>query len=99
MIRSILTLRAAPLGRDLLLQHYLNNDVLSRSRDFGWLGGEVAVDTEDASALSVISLWTDIASYRAWRDSPRREKVLTEMRHLLDGTSGTTQLLEVSTLR
>ena len=86
MIRSVLTLRAAPGQGDALEALYADQRVLERAREFpGCRAAQLLRSVDDSPATHlVIADWDTAADYRGWVDNPWRASLSGRLTALLD---------------
>lgn len=84
MIRSVLTLRAAPENVEKILELYRTEQILQESMNLTRsLGSEIAVATDGSGEIYVSALWPDEAGYQEWLDHPNRGRTAPELAPLL----------------
>lgn len=89
LIRSVLTLRAAPGQSDAVEKFYADYAILERARNFDGCRDAVLLRcTEGSSATHlVIADWDAAADYHRWVDDPWRADVSRQLAGLLDTES------------
>jgi len=86
MIRTVLTLRAAPERVEAILDFYRREQILQESLDLTRaVASEISVAADGSGEVIVTALWPDERAYQEWLDHPARERTGPALRELLEG--------------
>ena len=97
MIRTVLTLKAAPEHVQEVLALYKKEAILQYSLDHSdAIGSEISVATDGSGTILVTALWPDQAAYDGWLQNPWRTESNARLAELLKNASvGTGQTYEI----
>ena len=84
MIR-VLTERKCEAGKEEALDKLIDELRAKSLHQPGYVAGETLVDIDDPTVSLVISTWTRIEAWNAWKDSQPRLEVIHLMSPLLTG--------------
>jgi hypothetical protein len=97
MIRTLLTLTAAPEHIPEVLALYENEDILQYSLDHSdAIASEISVATDGSGLILVTALWPDQAAYDGWVGNPWRAESNKRLAAILEhATVGIGQSFEI----